>query len=146
MEIYSSDGWKELFIEKEKIYVETRGRKKKIVEEDDDEIYDYLRNLRLAAKMHDSSMENLVIESKWRILDNIIGKADRDVLEKCPERIKRSRTDPEETRTEFREEVKEPEDLIIISSEEEEEEDDRHIYSSQKKIRYLNRNLEIKKY
>ena len=74
--------------------------------------------------MNDSSMENLVIESKWRILDNIIGKTDRDVLEKCPASIKRSRTDPEETRTELREEVKEPEDLIIISSEE--ENDDRH--------------------
>ena len=119
MEIYSSDGWKEMFILKEKIYVETAGRRNKLIEEDDAIIYEYLRNLRQAAKMHNSSMESLVIESKWRILDNIISKADRDVLERCPEMIKRSRTDPQEW-TELRD--NKLEDIIVISSEEEEAE------------------------
>ena len=57
MEIYSSDGWKGFFIEKEKIYVVTEGRQNKFVDEDDEIIYENMKNFRQAAKMHNYSIK-----------------------------------------------------------------------------------------
>ena len=88
------------------------GSKREILGEEDDQSYEYLRNLREAVKLNYTSMEMLVIESKWRILDNIIHKTARDALEKCPLKIKRSRTKPMEMKKEHQNIRKEPEDVI----------------------------------
>ena len=110
MEVHSADSWRELFLYNEKIYVSTGENRRKVLSEDDEEIWEYLRRLRLAAEKYKTSMEMIALQCKAMIVENLIHWWARDLLEKCPRKVKTMRTEPVEERTE--QEV----DVIIVSS------------------------------
>ena len=69
MEAHSADSWRELFLYND---VSTGHTRKKILDEDDEEIWEYLRSLRLAAEWYKTTMEMIDLQSKAMIVDNLI--------------------------------------------------------------------------
>ena len=67
MEVHSADSWKEFFLYND---VSTGHTRRKILDEDDDEIWEYLRSLRLAAERYKTTMEMIALQSKAMIVDN----------------------------------------------------------------------------
>ena len=72
MEVHSADSWRELFLYNEKIYVSTGENRRKVLSEDDEEIWEYLRRLRLAAEKYKTSMEMIALQCKAMIVENLI--------------------------------------------------------------------------
>ena len=96
MELHSADSWRGLFLYSEKIYVSTGDNRRKVLGENDEEIWEYLRSLRLDAEKYKTTTEMIALQSKAMIMDNLIHGWARDLLEKCPRIVKKMRTEPEE--------------------------------------------------
>ena len=92
MEVHSLDYWRVLIISKERIYVVT-GEKKSLLLENDEQIWEYLKYVRIAAEMNKTNEEMIVLISKRQIVDNITQEWARSALERCPEKLKKMRSE-----------------------------------------------------
>ena len=61
--------------------------------ENDEQIWEYLKYVRIAAEMNKTNEEMIVLISKRQIVDNITQEWARSALEWCPEKLKKMRSE-----------------------------------------------------
>ena len=66
----------------------TGDTRRKILGEDDEEIWENLRSLRVAVERYKTTMEMIALQRKPMILDNLIHGWAWDAFEKCPRKVK----------------------------------------------------------